>query len=180
MAVCKPIFIKGKFWGYATALYKEKRLFKPTFNKLDKLGYNYRLSKTFITGGGYQPLSSNLLAKSKSEITFRLGGCSWKMEAARKYAGQMPQEVKSGIFSGVIINTVLAALLLNYLERGRRLAKVVDTDYLTSVMSRQAFDRDVSKYLDKHKGEPSVGALIDIDDFKYINDLYGHVQVTRR
>lgn len=96
------------------------------------------------------------------------------MEAARKDAGQMPQEVKSGIFSGVIINTVLAALLLNYLERGRRLAKAVDTDYLTSVMSRQAFDRDVSKYLDKHKGEPSVGALIDIDDFKYINDLYGH------
>ncbi|WP_274606211.1 diguanylate cyclase domain-containing protein [Lactobacillus delbrueckii] len=36
------------------------------------------------------------------------------------------------------------------------------------------FDRDVSKYLDKHKGEPSVGALIDSDDLKYINDLYGH------
>jgi hypothetical protein len=51
----------------------------------------------------------------------------------------MPREVKSGIFSGivtVIVNTVLAALLLNYLERGRRLAKAVDTDYLTSVMSR--------------------------------------------
>jgi hypothetical protein len=32
----------------------------------------------------------------------------------------------------------------------------------------------VSKYPDKHKGEPSVGALIDSDDFKYINDLYGH------
>ena len=61
------------------------------------------------------------------------------MEAARKDTGQMPQEVKSGIFSGiftVVINTILAALLLNYLERGRRLAKAVDTDYLTSVMSR--------------------------------------------
>ncbi|MFV4980686.1 hypothetical protein [Lactobacillus delbrueckii] len=136
MAVCKPIFIKGKFWGYATALYKEKRLFKPTFNKLDKLGYNYRLSKTFITGGGYQPLSSNLPAKSQSEITFRLGGCSWKMEAARKDAGQMPQEVKSGIFSGiftVVINAILAALLLNYLERGRRLSRLLDTDYLTGM-----------------------------------------------
>lgn len=99
------------------------------------------------------------------------------MEAARKDAGQMPREVKSGIFSGivtVIINTALTALLLNYLERRRRLAKAVDTDYLTSVMSRQAFDRDLSKYLDKHKGEPSVGALIDSDDLKYINDLYGH------
>jgi sensor domain CHASE-containing protein len=136
LAVCKPIFIKDKFWGYATVLYKEKRLFKPTFNKLDKLGYNYRLSKTFITGGGYQPLSSNLPEKSQSEITCRLGGCSWKMEAARKDAGQMPQEVKSGIFSGiftVVINTILAALLLNYLERGRRLSRLLDTDYLTGM-----------------------------------------------
>ena len=74
----------------------------------------------------------------------------------------------------MIINTVLAALLLNYLERGRRLSRLLDTDYLTGFMSRQAFDRDVSKYLDKHKREPSVGALIDSDDLKYINDLYGH------
>ena len=106
------------------------------------------------------------------------------MEAARKDAGQMPREVKSGIFSGivtVIVNTVLAALLLNYLERGRRLAKAVDTGYLTSVMSRQAFDRDVSKYLDKHKGEPSVGALIDIDDLSSTSmTSMAMMQVTRR
>ncbi|MCH4218811.1 MAG: hypothetical protein LKF65_00925 [Lactobacillus delbrueckii] len=60
-------------------------------------------------------------------MTFRLGGCSWKLEATRKDAGQMPQEVKSGIFSGiftVVINTILAALLLNYLERGRRLSRL--------------------------------------------------------
>lgn len=106
------------------------------------------------------------------------------MEAARKDAGQMPREVKSGIFSGivtVIVNTVLAALLLNYLERGRRLTKAVDTGYLTSVMSRQAFDRDVSKYLDKHKGEPSVGALIDIDDLSSTSmTSMAMMQVTRR
>lgn len=148
LLVCKPILIKDKFWGYAAAVIKRKTLFKPTFQKLDQLGYDYRL-----------------------------GGCSWKLEAARKDAGQIPREVKSGIFYGnvgVIINTVLAALLLNYLERVRRLSRLVDTDYLTGLMSRQAFDRDVSKYLEKHKREPSVAAMIDIDDFKYINDLYGH------
>lgn len=178
LLVCKPIFIKGKFWGYSVAAIKRKDLFKPTFKKLDKLGYDYRLYKTHIMTGSYHTLSSTLKKdNAQAKVTFRLGGCSWKMEAARKDAGQMPQEVKSGIFSGiitVIINTVLVALLLNYLERGRRLVKLVDTDYLTGLMSRQAFDRDVSKYLEKHEGEPSVGALIDIDDFKYINDLYGH------
>jgi len=177
LVVCKPIFIKDKFWGYAVAVIKRKNLFKPTFQKLDQLGYDYRLSKTNITDPGYHTLNANLKGQAQAKVTFRLGGCSWKLEAARKDAGQMPQEVKSGIFSGivsVIISTVLAALLLNYLERGRRLSRLVDTDYLTGLMSRQAFDRDVSKYLEKHKGEPSVVALIDIDDFKYINDLYGH------
>lgn len=177
LLVCKPIFIKDKFWGYAAAVIKRKTLFKPTFQKLDQLGYDYRLSKTNITDPGYHTLNANLKGQAQAKVTFRLGGCSWKLEAARKDAGQIPREVKSGIFSGnvsVIINTVLAALLLNYLERGRRLSRLVDTDYLTGLMSRQAFDRDVSKYLEKHKGEPSVAALIDIDDFKYINDLYGH------
>lgn len=178
LVVLKPIFIKGKFWGYSVTAIKRKDLFKPTFQKLDQLGYDYRLSKTHIITGSYHTLSSTLKKdNAQAKVTFRLGGCSWKLEAARKDAGQLPHEVKSEIFSGivtVIINTVLVALLLNYLERGRRLSRLVDTDYLTGLMSRQAFDRDVSKYLDKHKGEPSVAALIDIDDFKYINDLYGH------
>lgn len=177
LVICKPIFIKDKFWGYSVAAIKRKDLFKPTFQKLDQLGYDYRLSKTNITDPGYHTLNANLKGQAQAKVTFRLGGCSWKLEAVRKDAGQLPHEVKSEIFSGivtVIINTVLVALLLNYLERGRRLSRLVDTDYLTGLMSRQAFDRDVSKYLDKHKGEPSVAALIDIDDFKYINDLYGH------
>lgn len=177
LVICNPIFIKDKFWGYSVAAIKRKDLFKPTFQKLDQLGYDYRLSKTNITDPGYHTLNANLKGQAQAKVTFRLGGCSWKLEAARKDAGQLPHEVKSEIFSGivtVIINTVLVALLLNYLERGRRLSRLVDTDYLTGLMSRQAFDRDVSKYLDKHKGEPSVAALIDIDDFKYINDLYGH------
>ncbi|MFR0541640.1 diguanylate cyclase domain-containing protein, partial [Lactobacillus delbrueckii] len=177
LVICKPIFIKDKFWGYSVAAIKRKDLFKPTFQKLDQLGYDYRLSKTHITDPGYHTLNANLKGQAQAKVIFRLGGCSWKLEAARKDAGQLPHEVKSEIFSGivtVIISTVLVALLLNYLERGRRLSRLVDTDYLTGLMSRQAFDRDVSKYLEKHKGEPSVAALIDIDDFKYINDLYGH------
>lgn len=138
----------GILWPYASrfllktssgvttaAVIKRKDLFKPTFQKLDQLAYDYRLSKTNITDPGYHTLNANLKGQAQAKVTFRLGGCSWKMEAARKDAGQMPQEVKSGIFSGVIINTVLAALLLNYLERGRRLAKAVDTDYLTSVIA---------------------------------------------
>lgn len=178
LAVCKPIFIKDKFWGYAVAAIKRKDLCKTTFKQLDKLGYDYRISKTHIMTGSYHTLSSTLEKdNAQAKVTFRFGGCSWKLEAARKDAGQVPHEIKYGIFSGLItmvINTILAALLLNYLERGRRLAKLVDTDYLTDIMSRQAFDREAYKYLEKHPDEPAVAALIDIDDFKNINDLYGH------
>ncbi|MGM9906400.1 GGDEF domain-containing protein [Lactobacillus sp.] len=178
LAVCQPVFIKGKFWGYSVALIKKKDLFESTFKKLDKLGYYHCLSKTHIVNDSYYVLDSNMKTVGpRSAVSFRLGGCTWKLEAVRKDAGQMPREIKSSLLTGiltVVINTALAAILVNYFERGRKLTKIVDTDYLTGLMSRQAFDREVGKYLLNNTGKPVIGALIDIDDFKYINDLYGH------
>lgn len=178
IAICQPIFIKGKFWGYAVALIKRKTLFKSTFEKLYKLGYKYRLSKTHILDGSYHTLNSNLAGiDPQAAVTFRLGGCSWRLEAVRGDVGQVPSEVKSSIISGIVIvvfNTILAIILVSYFERSKSLARMVDTDYLTDIMSRQAFDREARKYLEKHPDVPAVAASIDIDDFKNINDLYGH------
>ena len=176
--ICKPIFIKGHFWGYTVVMVQQSRLFKKTFNNLDRLSYYYRLSKTHVTGGDFQQMNSTMGQKpAQASVTFKLGGCSWKLETCRKDAGTMPGQIKGGLalgFTIAVVNSLLACLLLNYIERGKNLAKLVNTDYLTGLMSRQAFDRDASKHLESHPSEPAVGAIIDIDDFKYINDLYGH------
>ncbi|GHW01045.1 hypothetical protein lacNasYZ03_07320 [Lactobacillus nasalidis] len=178
LLVCRPIYIKGKLYAYALAVIKQKYLFARTFKELTKLGYRYRFSKTRIAGKKYNQLVSTLGKRpAQASMTFKLGECNWKLETARKDAGQIPRDIKASIFLGtvtVIINTLLSTLLVSYVERGKILVKLVNTDYLTGLMSRQAFDRNVSRYLDQHLGEPAAGAIIDVDDFKYINDLYGH------
>ena len=58
------------------------------------------------------------------------------------------------------------------LEEYKRLA---DTDPLTRIWNRRAFDRNIAKIYDNEKGK-MFGALIlaDIDRFKEVNDNHGH------
>ncbi|MDO4798121.1 MAG: EAL domain-containing protein [Coriobacteriales bacterium] len=59
--------------------------------------------------------------------------------------------------------------------------KLVDTleaasmrDGLTGLLNRRGVDTAVAEHLASAPGEPYALALIDIDDFKTVNDLYGH------
>lgn len=65
-------------------------------------------------------------------------------------------------------------------ESYNRIAELEDlsmTDELTSVLNRRGFTRDLKRAFARAKrhGEVSVLCLIDIDDFKYINDHFGHL-----
>ncbi|MBP1968911.1 diguanylate cyclase (GGDEF)-like protein [Virgibacillus natechei] len=53
-----------------------------------------------------------------------------------------------------------------------RLEEAVITDYLTKLYSRDYLEEQIRKNMDK--GEEGSIVLLDIDDFKYINDTYGH------
>lgn len=56
------------------------------------------------------------------------------------------------------------------------LRRDADTDALTGLANRAAFDRALSAAMDRArgKGEPLLLALIDLDGFKAINDTLGH------
>ncbi len=47
-------------------------------------------------------------------------------------------------------------------------------DQLTGLLNRYGYEEAIKKHFDKNPSSPCVMALIDIDDFKNINDLYGH------
>ncbi|WP_026650160.1 GGDEF domain-containing protein [Blautia wexlerae] len=48
------------------------------------------------------------------------------------------------------------------------------TDSLTGIYNRYGFDESAEKMMDKNPKAHFVAALLDIDDFKFINDIYGH------
>lgn len=85
-----------------------------------------------------------------------------------------PTHALDGSVDGIvaIINNVTEKQMLkNELER---LSKV---DSLTGLYNKKAFEDSVKMCVEDIKSSSSFGALamVDVDDFKSINDLYGHV-----
>lgn len=56
------------------------------------------------------------------------------------------------------------------------MSKAASKDPLTGVYNRKAFEEGVRKYMQKDDGKESALILLDIDNFKSINDTYGHIE----
>lgn len=78
------------------------------------------------------------------------------------------------MFIGVSLLVVFATGVLHKLLESRFLA--LETDYLTGLSSKQSYERFLTKTLsDAVKNQKPLSLMmIDVDDFKQINDIYGH------
>lgn len=72
----------------------------------------------------------------------------------------------------LIISLIIQCLVLK--KKSIALKKLATKDALTGISNRLAFENETKKYVDTHKESPFVAMVIDIDDFKCINDIYGH------
>ena len=93
------------------------------------------------------------------------------------FAGKLWMELLLDAYLSYLLITVIfyfyAWMSERYREVWERLAR---TDNLTGILSRIAFEEILTKEVKsaKESGQPLVLAIFDIDDFKRINDTYGH------
>jgi diguanylate cyclase (GGDEF)-like protein/PAS domain S-box-containing protein len=61
-------------------------------------------------------------------------------------------------------------------EMARRLEYVVDHDFLTGLLNRRRFEEELAKEMERvsRYGSPGAVLLIDLDNFKDVNDTFGH------
>jgi diguanylate cyclase (GGDEF)-like protein/PAS domain S-box-containing protein len=82
----------------------------------------------------------------------------------------------SGVTGEVIGASTIARDITHRLHYQEQLRYLSEHDELTGARNRRRFDRDLAEQIERARryGEPSALLMIDINDFKRINDLHSH------
>ena len=184
IAIRKPVYLYNEdgeryFWGLVIVIIKAPEIFNDSVNALESFGYDYILSKT------ESPLSPDykVIAGSKQELDnpvsykFGLGGCKWQLDVSPVNGWKNDKNSSPVIIGSVIIIVLLEVLVfafMNMEKQRKKFRKMSLTDGLTGLLNRIGFNEKVEKYLNNNESKKCIAILLDVDNFKFINDVYGH------
>ena len=185
VAVRNPVYLKDEngqeyFWGFTIVILHVPDIFSDTLNALSNFGYEYRLSKTDAPWSD----TYKVVYQSDRQLThpvsykFTIREENWRFEVTPKSGWEnntLIAEVGVVFTAIVILLSVLTRVWLVSKEHKNKFKILAHTDSLTDIYNRYGFDELAVKMIDKNPKSHFVAALLDIDDFKFINDIYGHV-----
>ncbi|MGN1382813.1 MAG: diguanylate cyclase domain-containing protein [Eubacterium sp.] len=186
VAVTNPVYLKTKnngrkFWGYVILAVKVPGVYEHTLKSLHALGYQYNLSST-VSPLLKKPVlaASSLSDKGRLEApvrySFTCGDCRWTLGVEPKGGWTSEREIPYLIF-GIVLTVAVEGLLYLLLRTGqqdRKLRKLAYQDTLTGLLSRGGFMHQLDRQIQNHPETPVTAVFLDLDDFKVINDVYGH------
>lgn len=184
LVVRNPIYLEDEngqeyFWGFTIVILRVPEIFEDSTNALSKFKYNYRLSReASVLDKKYVEVDANC-DKMIRPVTYNLtvGKEKWKLEIMPR-AGWGNSKTLYLIFFGglslVLLLTGLTIVLFLLDERRVELKELAHKDGLTKLYNRYGFDEMAEKMIKKDPEAYYVAALLDVDDFKLINDMYGH------
>lgn len=198
LIIRRPVFIdrldggKPYFWGFAIAILDPRAIFdKVELRSSPDFAFNVcfdvsvpgqKEPKRIFKQG--QPGGSHLVTWESSFLDR-----TWNVNLS-----PVPRfrQIFPGIwiFAAVWLSSILMGVAVGYaryfdksrqalLEMNARLEDLSVRDPLTGLLNRSGFNAGIEKWTDAHAGGKACLAIIDVDDFKRINDVYGHVSGDR-
>ena len=185
IAVRNPVYLKDEnnqeyFWGFIIVILRVPDIFSDAISALSDFGYEYRLSKTDAPWSD----TYKVVYQSDDQLThtvsygFTIGEENWKLEVAPESGWRDLRLliIVGGMFTTVVLLfSGLTRVWLVSKENKNKFQILAHTDSLTDIYNRYGFDELAERMITKNPKTHFVAALLDIDDFKFINDIYGHV-----
>ena len=185
IAVRNPVYLKDEnnqeyFWGFTIVILRVPDIFSDAISALSDFGYEYRLSKTDAPWSD----TYKVVYQSDDQLThtvsygFTIGEENWKLEVAPESGWRDLRllVIVGGMFTTVVLLfSGLTRVWLVSKENKNKFQILAHTDSLTDIYNRYGFDELAERMVTKNPKTHFVAALLDIDDFKFINDIYGHV-----
>ena len=183
IAVRNPVYLKKngqkEFWGFTVVIIRVPDIFSNSMKALETFGYWCSLSKTAAPWGQeyVQVYSSGETLVQPVLYQFTIGGDIWQLEVMPQNGWGNRGLLLAVLGSGMVVLLLMIGLTMAVvvLDGGRKhLRMLAETDGLTGVLNRSGFDRKLDQWLEKHSDTHFIVAELDIDNFKSINDMYGH------
>ena len=184
IAVRNPVYLNDEngqeyFWGFTIVILRVPDIFSDSIHALSSFGYEYRLSKTETPWSD----TYKTVYQSDGQMTqpvsydFTIGKENWTFEVTPESGWRNTTLIitVSTIFTAItLLLSGLTRVWLVSKENKNKFQILARTDSLTGIYNRYGFDESAEKMMDKNPKAHFVAALLDIDDFKFINDIYGH------
>ena len=184
IAVRNPVYLedengKKSFWGFTIVILKVPEIFSHSVEALFDFGYKYSLQKCASPWDD----TYEWVYGSKEELNdpviydFDVYEDKWRLEILPKSGFYNNNYLIYMFIGGVIIVlllTGLTAALISINENRKNFKRLAVTDALTGIYNRHGFDEQVEQYMRQNPQKHCVVAMLDIDDFKLVNDMYGH------
>ncbi len=176
IVVLRPVFLpdeKGDrhFWGYILAII-DTRIFLKDANVSNLEDQNILCSLIHTEGDGTvsEVYENGNYGEDSLVISREIYGDSWTLYLHPKGPWVNPWIIVVITWAGLLTALTLAALA----RRNARFRRMGTTDPLTGVYNRTGGDWMVRHYLEEHENGQALVLAVDIDNFKIINDVYGH------
>lgn len=184
IAVRNPVFVTDEsgertFWGFTICIIKVPDIFEEWLLSLKEFGYNYTLSCKNFTDETKADVVASSGGDMNSPISreFSIGARTWSLAVEPVEGWKVNSTVWVFFAWGITLTialTVLSIFIIIVEKERRRFRGQAHTDGLTGLFNRIGFSTAFQKYVLDNPEEQCVCIMMDLDDFKFINDLYGH------
>lgn len=184
IVVRNPVYLKNNngqayFWGFTIVILRVPDIFSNSISALSHFGYEYKILKTDTPWSDTYKVVYQSDGQTNHPVSyaFAIGDEDWKFEVTPKsgWRNNTLLIIVIGIFLTIsFLLSVLTRIWLVANEHKKKFQILAHTDSLTKIHNRYGFDELAKKMIQKNPKAHFVVALLDIDDFKFINDIYGH------